>query len=279
MEILFNTPDINDGINSVLAVVGEKLGVNRHVLFLKDQGKSTFTNTHEWCDERTRRNIGQFDNVDITAATPSFIPLFEKEGMIVSPDISVLPKDIYRMFLGIGVRSNIAIPLWRGKELLGYVGLDVCNERRNWLPEEVLMVHSVCGILANVLDRIYLQDEIVYREEVLNSVLNNMDIVIYVSDLETDEMLFANDTLHKSLGAEAPLAGKTCWKAIYKNKSSRCVFCKRPQLLENPEATPVVWEHIHELTGRRYIVYDCIIQWEKNKKAHLEYAIEITCFK
>jgi len=124
---------INDGINSVLAVVGEKLGVNRHVLFLKDQGKSTFTNTHEWCDERTRRNIGQFDNVDITAATPSFIPLFEKEGMIVSP----------------------------------------------------------------------------------------------------------------------------------KNKSSRCAFCKRPQLLENPEATPVVWEHIHELTGRRYIVYDCIIQWEK----------------
>jgi len=279
MEILFNTPDINDGINTVLTVVGEKLGVNRHVLFLKDQGKSTFTNTHEWCDERTRRNIGQFDNVDITAATPSFIPLFEKEGMIVSPDISVLPKDIYRMFLGIGVRSNIAIPLWRGKELLGYVGLDVCNERRNWLPEEVLMVHSVCGILANVLDRIYLQDEIVYREEVLNSVLNNMDIVIYVSDLETDEILFANDTLHKSPEVEAPLAGKTCWKAIYKNKNSRCAFCKRPQLLENQEAAPVVWELLHEPTGRRYIVHDRIIQWEKNKKAHLEYAVEITRFK
>lgn len=279
MEILFSTPDINNGINAVLAVIGEKLDVNRHVLFLKDPGENTFTNTHEWCDEKTQRNIGQFDNVNITTVTPSFIPLFEKEGMIVSPDVLALPKDICQMFQEIGVKSNIAIPLWRGKELLGYVGLDVCNERRNWLPEEVLMVHSVCGILANILDRIYLQNEVVYREEVLSSVLNNMDIVIYVSDIETDEILFANDTLHKSLGVAAPLAGKTCWKTIYSGKTSRCVFCKLPILLENPESAPVVWEHIHELTGRRYIVYDCIIQWENNKKAHLEYAIDITRFQ
>lgn len=279
MEILFNTPDINDGINAVLAMVGEKLGVNRHVLFLKAPGKNTFTNTHEWCDAQTRHNIERFNNIDISEVTPSFIPLFEREGMIVSPDISLLPADIYQMFLAIGVKSNIAIPLWRGKELLGYVGLDVCTGRRNWLPEEVLMVHSVCGILANVLDRIYLQDELIYRQEMINSVLNNMDIIIYMSDLETDEILFANDTLHKILQAGAPLVGRICWKTIYHNKTARCEFCKLPQLLENPDAAPVVWEHVHELTGRRYITYDCIVQWENNKKAHLEYAIDVTRFK
>lgn len=47
MDILFNTPDINVGINAVLAMVGEKLGVNRHVLFLRNPGENTFTNTHE----------------------------------------------------------------------------------------------------------------------------------------------------------------------------------------------------------------------------------------
>jgi len=49
------------------------------VLFHKDPGKSTFTNTHEWCDEEHRHNIELFSNVDILKATPSFIPLFEKE--------------------------------------------------------------------------------------------------------------------------------------------------------------------------------------------------------
>jgi len=273
MQILFNTPDINDGINAVFAVVGEKLGVNRHVLFLKDPGEDTFTNTHEWCDKETQFNMSRYKHVNIKGVTPSFIPLFEREGMIVSADVSALPEDISQMFLGIGVKSNIAIPLWRGKELLGYVGLDVCTKRRNWLPEEVLMVHSVCGILANVLDRIYLQDEIVYREEAMNSVLNNMDILIYVTDLETDEILFANDAMHKSLGADAPLAGKICWKTIYDGTISRCAFCKLPQLLKNPKAGPVIWERVNELDGRRYVVYDCIIQWENNKKAHLEYAI------
>lgn len=279
MEMLFNAQDINDGINAVLAVIGEKLGVNRHVLFLRDPEKNTFTNTHEWCDEETRHNMSRFKNVDITIVTPNFIPLFEKEGMIVSPDISVLPRDIYRLFLGLGIKSNIAIPLWRGKELLGYVGLDVCSKRRNWLPEEVLMVHSVCGILANVLDRIFLQNEITYREEGLNSILNNMDICISVSDLETDEILFANDTLHKNLGATDSLVGKTCWKTIHNGKTSRCSFCNRPQLLKNNEAAPIVWEHVHEPTNRRYAVYDAIIQWKNNKKAHLAYAIDITPFR
>ena len=278
MQILFNTPDINDGINAVLALIGKKLGVNRHVLFLRNMEDDTFTNTHEWCDEKTQFNMSRFKKVNINSATPSFIPLFEKEGMIVSADVSALPKDIYEMFTGIGVKSNIAIPLWRGKELLGYVGLDVCTERRNWLPEEVFMVHNVCGILANVLDRLYLQDEIVNREEILNSVLNNMDILIYLSDPETDEILFANDAMHKILGAVAPLAGKTCWKMIYKCNTHRCTFCKLPQLLENPEAGPVIWEHINEFNGRHYIIYDCMIQWENNKKAHLEYAIDITLF-
>lgn len=278
MEILFDTPDINEGINTVLAVIGERLGVNRHVLFLKDRGSHTFTSTHEWCDEATSRHMARFKHIDININTPNFIPLFEKEGMIVSPDISILPKDIYQMFLDIGVKSNIAIPLWRGKELMGYVGLDVCDKRRNWLPEEVLLVHSVCGILANVLEKIYLQDEIGNREEGLSSVLNMMDISIYVSDLDTNEILFANDTLHKNMAATSPLAGKICWVTLYGGNTSRCSFCKLPQLLKNPDDPPVIWEHVNELTGRRYIASDCIIQWEDDKKAHLSYAIDITNF-
>ena len=278
MQILFNTPDINEGINSVLALIGEKLGVNRHVLFLRNPDENTFTNTHEWCDEETRANLGQYNSVDIMEVTPSFIPLFKKEGMIVSPDVSALPRDIGQMFLRIGIKSNIAIPLWRGKELLGYVGLDECTRRRNWLPEEVLMVHSVCGILANVLDRIYLQDEIRFRTDVMNSILNNMDILIYISDLETDEILFANDTLRMNLGAIHSLKGKVCWRTVH-NQTSRCPFCKLPQLLEDPEDGPVVWEHVDELDGRRYVVYDCLVQWKKNKKAHLQYAVDITRFK
>ena len=279
MQILFNTPDINDGINAVLALIGEKLGVNRHVLFLRNSEDYTFTNTHEWCDEGTITNLGRYISIDIMKATPSFIPLFEKEGMIVSPDISALPEDIYQMFLEVGVRSNIAIPLWRGKELLGYIGLDVSNERRNWLPEEVLMVHSVSGILANVLDRIYLQDEIKFRTDVMDSVLNNLDIIIYISDLETDEILFANDTLRMKLGAVNSLKGKVCWQTVYNRKASRCPFCKLQQLLENPEDGPVVWEHVDEQDGKRYVVYDCLVQWKKNKKAHLQYAIDVTRFK
>jgi len=50
-------------------------------------------------------------------------------------------------------------------------------------------------------------------------------------------------------------------------------------LLENPEDGPVVWEHVDEQDGKRYVVYDCLVQWKKNKKAHLQYAIDVTRFK
>ena len=173
MHVLFNAADVEEGITSVLAMIGKMLNVNRLALFLKDSGANTFSNAYEWHDADTQSNIERFKNVDIEMATPSFIPLFEKEGMIISPDVSSLPEDLYQMFLAIGVKSNIAIPLWRENNLLGFVGLDICTERRNWLPEEVLLVHSVCGIFANVLDRAYLQAEIMQKDETLKSVLEN----------------------------------------------------------------------------------------------------------
>lgn len=279
MEILFNSADINDGINAVLALIGETLEVNRHVLFLKDLAGNTFTNTHEWCKKGTRRNIDRFKNINISAVTPNFIPLLKKEGMIISPDISALPEDICSMFQEIGVKSNIAIPLWRGKELLGYVGLEVENEHRNWLPEEVLVVHSVCGILANVLDRAHLQEEIICRQALLNAFVGNRDVAVYVSDLETDEILYANDTLQEILGTDDSLIGKICWKTIYRSKSSRCEFCTTPQQPEDPKESFAVGEQVHECSGRRYITYSGIIQWENNKKVRLGYAIDITRFQ
>lgn len=251
MQILFNAHDINHGINTVLEIIGRELKADRHVLFLRDMGKNTFTNTHEWCADGIKTRIGRYRNIDLTVATPNFIPLFEHEGMIISPDISLLPEDISRMFKAAGIKSNIAIPLWSGKEMLGYVGLDVLSERRNWLPEEVLMVHSVCAILANVIERVHLQDRIEYREGMLESILNGIDMIVCVSHPATGEIYFANDAFYRYPELEVLPAD------------------------DSGPARRLDAATLKALTGKHYIIFDSIIQWQGKGNASLEYAVEI----
>ncbi len=113
---------------------------------------------------------------------------------------------------------------------------------------------------------------------VLTSILNEMDALVYVSDLETNEILFVNRKMKETFGLDHDTTGAICWKVIQQGFSGRCPFCPLPQLERDP-STPVVWEELNTRTGRYYKNTDSVIEWTDGKKVHLQYAIDITDVK
>lgn len=106
--------------------------------------------------------------------------------------------------------------------------------------------------------------------DIRDSILNNIDISIYVTDMETNKLLFVNSDLkkqHKGM----PLVGETCWQVL-KNRSKRCEQCPIPYLLKNPGRS-YKWETYQG--DKRFQIYDCIIPWTNGKLAHLQYMVEI----
>ncbi len=114
--------------------------------------------------------------------------------------------------------------------------------------------------------------------DILQSIINGIDAYIYVSDPETDEILFINDKMAEHYGIRDNAVGKICWQVLQSGFTRRCGFCPNPKLAKNPGAV-ITWEEHSSLTGHYYRNTDRLIDWIGGKKAHLQHSVDITSIK
>ncbi len=114
--------------------------------------------------------------------------------------------------------------------------------------------------------------------DAMKTILNQLDAFVYVTDLETNEILFVNRKMQETFGHNRDVVGALCYKTIQKGFTQRCPFCPIHQLEIAPDV-PVVWETQNTLNRRYYKNTDSIIEWTDGKKAHLQYSIDITDIK
>lgn len=112
---------------------------------------------------------------------------------------------------------------------------------------------------------------------VLESILNEMHSYLYVSDLETDEVLYANNRLIRDYGVAANPVGLRCWEILRKGHQ-RCPACPVKRLDRNPGEV-IEWEEYCENTDRYYRNTDCLIDWPGRGKAHLHNRVDVTDIK
>ena len=82
-------------------------------------------------------------------------------------------------------------------------------------------------------------------------VLNKIKSYIYVTDINTDEIIYMNDALKRLLKIEKP-EGKICWKVLETGLEKRCDFCKIDDLIKSGGDGSYCWEGKSSITGRIY---------------------------
>ncbi len=110
---------------------------------------------------------------------------------------------------------------------------------------------------------------------VLRSILNGLDAYVYVSDPETDEILFINDKMRDHFGIVSAGVGETCWKVLQEGQAARCSFCPNYKLAVKPDET-IVWEEHNTVTKRYYRNSDRLIPWIGGKLVHMQHSVDIT---
>jgi signal transduction histidine kinase len=122
-------------------------------------------------------------------------------------------------------------------------------------------------------------------EEALNeshrtllTVLDSIDATIYVADMTTHEILFANLSMKECFGRD--IMGEICWK-VFRNYEAPCENCTNDRLLDHEgNATGViVWEGRNPITGKWYINYDRAIKWIDGRVVRIQVATDITTLK
>ncbi len=102
------------------------------------------------------------------------------------------------------------------------------------------------------------------------SLLNEISELVYVSDPETYELLFVNQTGCQTLHMEN-YKHKKCYEVL-QGKTSPCEFCTNDRLCDDNFYT---WEFTNPSIGRHFLLKDKIIQWH-GKTARMEIAFDIT---
>lgn len=110
----------------------------------------------------------------------------------------------------------------------------------------------------------------------LESILNNINAFIYISDMKTHEILFVNKRLTKLIGEEP--RGRCCWQFFHNDNTGPCETCTNSKLTDtdgNP-TKGVVWEFFHPKFKRWFKSSNLALPWMDGSLVRLDMSIDIT---
>lgn len=112
-------------------------------------------------------------------------------------------------------------------------------------------------------------------EDFARTVLDSLDAIVYVSDLQTRELLFVNEYTRRIFGN---VEGQLCFKALQDGQTGPCTFCTNDKLVDahGRPTGPYRWEFRNTVNGRWYQIVDRAIPWTDGRLARLEIAIDVT---
>ncbi len=164
-------------------------------------------------------------------------------------------------------------PLYSDEELSGVV---IAEKAEPWTEQEAEIAgHLVQMAKSAFLNRNYSESQM-EQTWVFNRLMDNLRTNIYVTDMETDEILFMNKTMREAYGIKHPV-GQICWKVLQKDLTERCIECPVNKLKQaEEENASCVWEEHSTLTGRYYENYDSTIRWIDGRIVHCQHSVDIT---
>ncbi len=127
-----------------------------------------------------------------------------------------------------------------------------------------MFFYYLCGVLYPT----HTMNTPIYSRETdpLQIVLDNMTARVYVCDVETYEIIFANKALKATIPHQ--IEGVACWKAM-SSFSRPCPYCKLGAALEKPMGVPYLWENYNADFDQWYQLSDSIVKWSDGRLVHL----------
>lgn len=137
-------------------------------------------------------------------------------------------------------------------------------------------IHKVCSVIRNNREREKAQEALAASHEQMLTILDNLEAIVYVSDMQTYELLYANAYLKDKI--PTALEGKICWQTIQEGQTGPCPFCTNERLLkaDGTPAEPYIWDFRNTINKRLYHIVDKAITWSDGRIVRLEIATDIT---
>jgi len=112
----------------------------------------------------------------------------------------------------------------------------------------------------------------------LEKLMQSMDTMIIITEIESDIIMFINDSFMKEFNVTESIIGHKCWKHLVLNAENRCAFCPKNEGTIDLSRS-ISWEFHNPITNHHYKINSRYIDWIDGRRVFIEQFIDITEIK
>ena len=198
-----------------------------------------------------------------------------RNNQIINGLVESFPDDEKDLLLELDIQSIVVAPIFVNQVYWGLIGFDENVKERVWSASEIKVIKMTADLLGAAIQRDNNELAIEESHNRLITILNNINSVIYLSDIDNFDMIYMNQFAKEAFGE---YEGKKCWEVMQKGGTEACDFCNASSLLdENGIPTGVhTWESQNPINQRWYLNQDQAVRWVDGRMAKLEISQDIT---
>lgn len=189
---------LDERMSMALEKIGLHLGVSRAYVFLDRPGNAITDNTHEWCARGVAPQRESLQGIEY-AGIPTWRGMLERDGRILSTDISTLARDIRAILEPQDIRSLLVLPLYIQNAMAGFMGFDQCGTNRGWDVQELSVLRTVSSLVSTVMERDLDRELLAASEANFRQFFDTIDDLIVVADPQ-GRLVYTNDAVQRTLG-------------------------------------------------------------------------------
>ncbi|MCK5836900.1 MAG: GAF domain-containing protein [Desulfobacula sp.] len=230
----------SDNVNydTILEIMGKSVSVNRAYIFQIQKDGSKTSNIFEWCAHGTDPQIETLQNIG-TNTLPWWIRQLQSGENIVITDVDKLPPEAVsekEILQAQQIKSLVVVSIWSRQQVLwGFMGFDDTTKARQWDSFEIKPLQIVGEMISGDIKRKTVKDKLDFERRQLRSIVDSIDLMVYVADPKTHKILYVNQVMKDLF--QKNLIGKICYREFH-GFESPCDFCTNEIILKkNP--TPI----------------------------------------
>ena len=195
VQLLESNNPFEEVISKMLQVVGNYLNISSTQLIRVSTCGKYVDIVGEWLNQGVVSLIDHTKNIE----RPAF--LVGEKPIIISKD-TIVSKEIKGFLEAAGNKAFIGIPLVVNGKAIMYWCLNECRIERAWSLDDIHFVNDVTKILHSILVKRIQKNSLASSYASLQAILDNVGSAIYVKDIETNQLLFANQMLKRTFERE-----------------------------------------------------------------------------